>query len=90
MSPTFPLYYKEWLAALNKARLADKDGEKWEKVFIVDMMSSEESGSEDDSDIVVKPLPWRSSRVSHFFGQMDEYTTAKKSSQAKRQTKAHF
>ena len=79
---------QERLAALNKAKLSDKDREKWEKVFIVDMMSSEESGSEEDSDIVVKPLPWRSSRVSRFFSQMDKYTTAKKSSQAKRQTKA--
>ena len=50
------------------------------------MMSSEESGQEDDS-IVVRPLPWRANRVDNFLGQLDKRIKEHKSPQARRQTK---
>lgn len=51
-----------------------------------EMISSEESGDEDV--IIIKPLPWRSSRVTEFFRKMDEKTIEQRSQQAKRQTKS--
>lgn len=40
--------------------------QKKEKVVVAELMSSEES-DEDTDAIIVKPLPWRSERVSRFF-----------------------
>ena len=71
----------------NKAKLSEKDREKWSKVFISDMMSSEESDSEEDCPIVVRPLPWRAPRVDNFFKTMDKYNNEYKSPQARHQTK---
>ena len=48
-------------------------------------MSSEES-DEDDS-IIIHPLPWRSEYVNKMFKKIDDYSYARKSSQAKRQLK---
>ena len=49
-------------------------------------MSSEESGTEDDEDVlIVKDLLWRSNIVDRFFQNLDE--KEEKSSQAKRQSK---
>ena len=47
-------------------------------------MSSEESGQEDDSPIVVRPLPWRASRFDSFLGQLNRRI---QEPQARRQTK---
>ena len=49
-------------------------------------MSSEESGQEDDSPIVVRPLPWHANRVDIFLGQLDGHIKEHKSPQARRQT----
>ena len=65
---------QERIAYLGKAKLPDKDKEKWSRVIVSEMMSSEESGDEDDSPIVVRPLPWRASRVDNFLGQLDKQT----------------
>ena len=64
-----------------------KEKEKWNKVLVVDMISSEESNSDDDDLITTKPLPWRSPRVGTFFRQLDEKAYDTKSRQAKRQRK---
>ena len=49
-------------------------------------MSSEESGTEDDEEVlIVKDLLWRSNKVDRFFKNLDE--KEEKSSQAKRQSK---
>lgn len=48
------------------------------------MISSDES---DGEAIVMKDLPWRSSRVTDFFKSLDEEAARHKSMQAKRQTK---
>ena len=49
------------------------------------MMSSEESETADDDTIIVKPLPWRSSKVTDFFQNLDDLGSEGKISQAKRQ-----
>ena len=56
------------------------------KLMKNELMSSEES--DDNETVVVKPLPWRSEYVDKIFHTIDKYTSAKKSSQAKRQTKS--
>lgn len=49
------------------------------------MMSSEESGGDNDEIIIVKTLPWRNSKVTQFFQSLDEKGTESKTTQAKRQ-----
>ena len=74
------------MAALMKnPRLTDESRQKWLTVMVNEMMSSEESGSEDR--VVVHPLPWRSEYVNKMFRTIDSYCKARKSAQAKRQTK---
>ena len=48
------------------------------------MISSDES---DGEKIIVKHMPWRSTKVTEFFKQLDDEATTHKSDQAKRQTK---
>ena len=54
-----------------------------------EMMSSEESGDSDEEDnkIIVKPLPWRSSRINNFFQSLDQMSKEGKSPQSLRQMK---
>ena len=50
-------------------------------------MSSEESAPENEEMLQVKPLSWRSEKVSQFFQQLDEKTERSKKAQARRQRK---
>ena len=50
-----------------RSNLPEQHKEKWRKVLVADMMSSEESDDADDGTIIVKPLPWRSEKVTDFF-----------------------
>lgn len=50
-----------------------------------EMMSSEESDSEDADIIVVKPLPWHSRRVTKFF-----YVLKSSQAHAKAKKNSHF
>ena len=53
-----------------------------------DFMSSDESCTEDDQDILVtKPLPWQSERVTFFKNTLDEAALKQKSPLARRQMK---
>ena len=62
------------------------DEQKWLKVLVPAMMSSEES--DDDENVnYVKDLPWRASIVKEFFADLDQQFVGTKSAQAKRQTK---
>ena len=65
----------------------EKDKEKWEKIIVPSTMSSEESVSENEEALVVKPLRWRSKKVSKFLHQLDEKIGTSKKAQAKRQRK---
>lgn len=70
---------------MKNAKLTEEARQKWLKVMINDMMSSEESG-EDDA-MIVHPLPWRSEYVNKMFRNIDKYSKVRKSAQASRQTK---
>ena len=47
------------LSTFTKSKIKDCEREKWEKVFIPEMMSSEESDAENEHNMVIKELPFR-------------------------------
>lgn len=65
------------------------DRQKWKKVLITDMISSDSSGVEDTipAVLVAKDIPWRSCKVANFFDKLDKVHEDSISEQAKRQTK---
>ena len=66
----------------------DSDRAKWEKILVADLISSDESDTEDGiALLIVNELTWRSSKVSHFFEKLDAAHHARKSEQATQQTK---
>ena len=71
---------------LVKSNMPDKEKEKWLKGFTAEMMSSEES-DEDNDVITIKPLPWRSERLTTMFYRLDDRVESGKSTQAKRQNR---
>lgn len=72
---------------MNKSTLSEKAKEKWGKVLVAEVISSEESDNENEDAVFVKPLPWRTAIVDNFFAQLDEKGIESKSTQAKRQRK---
>ena len=67
---------------------SDNDREKWKKVLVTQLMSSDESADEDDQAVfVVKELSWRSDKVMAFFQKLDGARQSRKTEQASRQTK---
>ena len=79
----------ERLSTLTKSSLPEKDKRKWKSVLIKEFMSSEESESDDESSPLVKrTIPWRSSKVSNFFTELDKHSDSYKSTQSRRQTRA--
>ena len=85
----FPLFQKlhERQSTLKKSTLPEKEKEKWNKVLISDLMSSEESDDENGETIIVKPLVWRSERVTRFLHQLNEKCSDSKTTQAKHRRK---
>jgi len=66
----------------------DADRVKWEKVLVTELISTDESETEDgEAVLVVKKLTWRSDRVSKFFATLDSAHKSHMSEQASRQTK---
>jgi hypothetical protein len=72
-------------AVMMNSKLTEEKRTKWLSVIKNEFMSSEES--DEDDAMVVHPLPWRSEYVNLMFKKIDEYCFAKKSPQARRQTK---
>ena len=67
---------------------SDVDRVKWKKVLVTELISSDESETEDGKAVlIVKELPWRSDKVTNFFEKLDRAHNARKSEQASRQTK---
>ena len=67
-----------------------KNMEKWEIVMMIAFISSEDSGSDNDDEVlIVRPLPWHSVRVDHnvMFDNLDKQSLANKSPLAKHQMK---
>ena len=72
----------------HKMSYSDSDREKWRKVLVTQLMSSDESSNEDDQAIfIVKELSWRSDKVTSFFEKLDSVRQSRKTEQASRQTK---
>ena len=64
---------------------------KWKKILVTDMMSSDESGTEDGQSVfIVKELSWRSDKVTAFFQRLDTARDKRKTEQASRQTKGRI
>ena len=61
---------------MRNKRLTEEQKDKWLSVITTDLMSSEESGPDDD--IYVHPSPWRSDYVTKMFSTIDEYVQKKK------------
>ena len=76
-------------AALEKMQFTENgQNEKWKKVLTIGYLSSEESGMDDENEvIIVKHLPWRSSYVNQMFNRLDEKAITEKSPQSRRQMK---
>jgi len=72
-----------------KQSYQESDREKWGKVLVYEMMSSEESGEDGPTgnSMIVNPLPWRSTRVDNFFQSLDDQAQSEKSHQSLRQKK---
>ena len=43
-------------SSLKKSSVSEREREKWRKVLIAELMSSEESNSEDEDTVIIKPL----------------------------------
>ena len=72
----------------NKMSYNDADRAKWRKVLSTQLISSDESATEDDQPVlIIKELRWRSEKVTIFFQKLDRAHDARKSEQACRQTK---
>jgi len=81
---------QERRAALGKMTFEDeKYREIWRNVLKLDLMSSEESGEDDNREEVIytKPLPWRSKKFNEFVARLDIQTASEMASLAKRQKK---
>ena len=79
---------EERIATLSKVKFTvPKDREKWEKVLTLELMSSEDSGMEDEEILVVRPLPWRSTRVDEMFDELDKKILSGKSPRSRLQMK---
>ena len=65
---------------------SEDEKEKWMSVIKLEIMSSDESG-EDDEIIMVHPLPWLSAEVVAFKQQLDEQLNKEKRPQAHHQMK---
>ena len=60
----------------------------WDTIMTTAIMSSEESGYDEEEEVLfVHPLPWRSAKVDHFFSTLDKKGMETKSPQARRQMK---
>ena len=66
----------------------DEDKKVWMSILKLDAMSSEESGEEEDDEVlIVHPIPWLSAEVVSFKQTIDSEIKNEKSPQANRQTK---
>ena len=74
---------------LKRSSLPPLEKEKWAKVLIPEMISSEDDNDDEDEDVfVIRPLPWRSTAVDNFFKSLDAHSKGQKTKQAVRQMKS--
>ena len=66
----------------------EEQRERWKVVMDIEFMSSEESGMDEDEEVImVKCLPWRSDQVNELLKRIDDRINRDRSSQARRQVK---
>ena len=64
------------------------DMAQWEQLLKVEYMSSEESGVDEEEDVlIVHDLPWRKPAVKKMFSTLDAESAKHKTAQSKRQMK---
>ena len=64
---------------------------KWQKILVTEMMSSDESGTDEGHSVfIVKELPWRSDKVTAFLRRLDKGRNDRKTEQVSRQTKSRI
>ena len=51
--------------------MSEEVKEKFLPCLVPDLISSEESGEEDEGQFIVRPLPWRSEKVDNLFRTLD-------------------
>ena len=70
---------------MKSTKLSEESKKKWNPVFIADIMSSEESdGTNDEASFTVRPLLWRSDKVTRFFNQLDDKKNNNSTQRSKR------
>ena len=76
-------------ASLEKMAFSkQEDKTLWEKILVVEMMSSEDSEVDEEEEVLaVHPLPWRASKVDVMLKRLDDDMKETKSLQARRQMK---
>ena len=73
---------------LQRSSLPPLEKEKWAKVLMPDMISSEDDNGDEDEDVfVIRPLSWHSTAVDDFFKSLDAHSKGQKTKQAVRQMK---
>ena len=71
------LVHRNWIPArVKSSSVTDTQRDAFKKVLVREFMSSEESGEEvvdgeKRSVLLVKPLPWRASKLDRIFKQVD-------------------
>ena len=76
---------QERITAIEQSDSSETAKEKWKEIIIPEMISSEESDSENEDVIIVKPLIWRSQKVMGTFRELDAANESTKTKQARRQ-----
>ena len=78
----------ERVSEFKRMSFSEVDRAKWRKTLVTEMVSSDESGTDNGkATFSVKKLPWRSEKVTRFFDKLDVAHRARKSEQAAHQTK---
>ena len=75
---------QERITAIEQSDSSETAKEKWKEIIIPEMISSEESDSENEDVIIVKPLIWRSQKVMGTFRELDAANESTKTKQARR------
>ena len=65
---------------LAKSKIEQRDKDKWCKVMVMSMMSSEESGKDEGEEVLIRcRLSWRAEKVNDFFKKLDDNVLAENS-----------
>ena len=80
---------EERSASVARMKFTDpKDKEKWNTILTAELMSSEESGTDDGEQVLIMhALPWRSNRVDQMFHNLDKNALSLRSPRGRRQMK---